>query len=80
MKMIPIPGSSMIASLGYKLGEEKLVVQFQNGKVYEYSGVDEGVFVAVITDEESTGKAFTRLVKDKAYPFTEISLAHAQGA
>lgn len=76
MKMIPIARSSSIASMGYDEENEKLRVHFNSGKVYEYSGVDSGTFVAVITDKESTGKAFARLVKSKAFPYKELKDAH----
>jgi len=77
MRLLPIR-SSMIATIGFDPSLEKLVVQFQNGKVYEYNGVPEGTFVAILTDEESHGKAFVRLVRSKAFPFKEVKLNEAQ--
>lgn len=55
-----------------------MVVHFQNGKCYRYNGVPEGVFVAVITDPDSQGKAFSRLIRSKDFPYQEIDLATAQ--
>jgi hypothetical protein len=56
-----------------------MVVQFQNGKLYRYNGVPSDTFVAVITDKESTGKALNRLVKDRAFPYTEIKPEEVMG-
>ena len=78
MKMIPIARSSSIASMGYDEENEKLRVHFNTGRVYEYSGVDAGTFVAVITDEESTGKAFQRLIKSKSFPYKELKDPHEE--
>lgn len=64
----------MLGSVGYDPSAERLVVQFHNGSVYEYSGVPEGVFVAMLTDEESQGKAFNRLIKGAAFPVKQIKL------
>lgn len=58
--------------MGFDPSTETLVVQFQNGNLYRYSGVPSDTFVAVITDKESTGKAFTRLVKDRAFPYKKV--------
>ena len=78
MKMIPIR-SSMLAAMGYDQSTETLVIQFQNGKLYRYNGVPSGTFVAVITDKESTGKAFNRLVKDRAFPFEKVEPDEVMG-
>ncbi len=74
MRLIPIAGSSQLAQIGYDAAQEVLVAQFQGGegKLYRYSGVPESTFVAVITDKESTGKAFNAHVKNKAFPFEQV--------
>jgi hypothetical protein len=68
----------MIACVGFDPDQECLVVQFQNGKVYRYDGVPEGVFVSMLTDRESVGKAFNAHIRAKKYPTREIDLKTAQ--
>jgi len=70
--------SSMIASVGFDPDQEVMVVQFQNGRVYRYNGVPSGVFVSMLTDRDSVGKAFNAHVRAKKYPFSEIDLKQAQ--
>lgn len=72
MKMVPVVSSS-IAGVGYDSTRERLCVQFQTGKCYEYAGVPEGQFVAIIT-AESHGKTFHELVKKGGYSYKEIKL------
>lgn len=68
MRLIPIPGSSNITAIGYDNTQETLVVQFQGGeKLYRYSGVPSDSFVAVITNQESIGKAFNEHVKNRPW-------------
>ncbi len=55
------------------------MAQFQNGKLYRYEGVPSETFVAVITDKESTGKAFTQLVKGRAFPYSEVKPDEVMG-
>ena len=62
----------MIANLGYDPEAERLVVQFNSGKFYQYDGVPSDSFVAVITSKESVGKAFNFHIKNKAFPFKEL--------
>lgn len=70
----------MLASVGYDPTEEVMLVQFQKGGgVYKYNGVPAGVFVAVITDPESQGKAFNEHVKSKDFPFEKLSLKDVPG-
>jgi len=74
MRLIPIPGSSQIAALGYDADQEVLVAQFQGsgGALYRYTGVPSDAFVAVITSKESVGKAFNAHVKNKAFPYEKV--------
>ena len=64
--------SSMLASVGYNQETETLIVQFQNGDFYSYNGVPEGVFVGVLTNQDSPGQAFNTLVKGADFPFEKI--------
>lgn len=70
--------SSMISTLGYDPNQEIMVVQFQNGKTYRYNGVPTGVFLAVLTDRESVGKAFNHHIRSKSYPYKEIELSDVE--
>ena len=72
MRMQPIAGSSMLATVGYNSEQEVMVVQFQNGSFYRYDGVPEENFVAVVTARESQGKAFNEFVKNRDFPFSKI--------
>lgn len=72
MKMIPIPGSSKIAALGYDKDQEVLVAQFPNGALYRYNGVPPDSFVAVITDKESAGRAFHAHIEGRGFPFEKV--------
>lgn len=71
MRLVPVQ-SSMLASLGYDQTTETMVVQFQNGSLYRYDGVPSGTFIAVITDKESQGKSFNRLIKNRAFPYERV--------
>lgn len=66
MRLIPLTSSS-IAAIGYKeiLGSSKVAVMFQQGGCYIYENVPVSVFVEVIMDEESQGKAFHQKIKTK---------------
>ncbi len=72
MKMIPVV-SSNIATVGYDSSTERLCVQFNGGKCYEYTGVPSGTFVDLVT-AESHGKAFNALIKNSGFAFREIKL------
>lgn len=64
--MIHLPvKSSMLATLGYNPETETLVARFASGEqqVYRYDGVPPDVFVGVITNTDSHGRAFNELVK-----------------
>ncbi len=43
MEMIPV-SSSNIASIGYEENQNTLVIEFNNGRAYEYYGVPSYVF------------------------------------
>ncbi len=65
--------SSNIATIGFDKEKNRLCIQFQNGKCYEYTGVPPETFVDLIT-AESTGKAFAQLIRNKGYGDKEIKL------
>ncbi len=65
--------SSNIATVGFDPDKKRLCVQFQTGKVYEYTGVAPDTFVK-LTTAKSTGKAFNELIKGGGFKFKEIEL------
>ncbi len=79
MRLMPIVKSSLLATLGYNPDTEIVVAQFNSGPVYRYDGVPAGVFVSVITNSESQGKAFNEFIKGRDYAYEEISLEEAKG-
>jgi hypothetical protein len=72
--LIPIPDSTNIAAIGYDAAQEVLAVQFQGGegKIYRYNGVPESSFVAVITNQDSIGKAFNAHIKERNFPYEQV--------
>jgi hypothetical protein len=83
MRLIPLT-SSQLAAIGWvEAGDDpeghygavagRLAVQFQKGGWYLYDTVPEHVFVAVITDRESQGKAFHALVKKGGYDYRQTT-------
>jgi hypothetical protein len=74
MRLINLSGSTLLAAVGYNPTTRDFVAQFhQNGKFYAYEGVTPTAFVLVITDEESQGKAFNKLIKSGPYPYREVT-------
>lgn len=61
-----------MGSLGYDPQTETLIAQFQNGDFYKYEGVPADVFVGVLTNQESQGRAFNELIKGADFPFEKI--------
>ena len=66
------PNSSVIKNWFYNQVENKLKITFQNGNVYEYEGVDEGVYKS-LCEAESHGKYFSQNIKNN-YPYTKLLL------
>lgn len=56
-----------------------MAVQFQSGAHYLYTDVPCDVFVQVITDPDSQGKAFHRLVKRGGYAFRQADAEEIEG-
>ena len=73
MRLISLQ-SSNIASVGYDPATEEMQVVFQTGEAYRYHGVPAGVYLAVITDPDSHGKAFASLVRRAGFPYEKIDL------
>ena len=73
LEMKPVV-SSNIATIGYDAPKERLCVQFQGGKCYEYVGVPGSTFVDLIT-ANSTGKAFNRLISNEGVEFKQIEFS-----
>lgn len=71
MRLISLQSSNVLA-VAYDPGTERMVVQFQNGEYYEYEGIPSDVFLAVLLDPESQGKAFIRHIKDGGYPYKKV--------
>ncbi len=62
--------SSQLAAVGYDKESKTMRVEFQNGSLYEYSGVDEGVYANLIS-APSAGSFFNG-IKNR-YPFQRLS-------
>jgi hypothetical protein len=71
MRLIPLT-SSQLAAIGYT-GNSLMAVQFQRGGWYLYEDVPMSVFVQVITDPDSQGRAFHRLVKQGGYRYRKTT-------
>lgn len=79
MRMIPIPGSSKLAAIGYDQSQEVLVAQFPNGALYRYNGVPSESFIAVVTDKESVGRAFHAHIENRSFPFSKVDAEEVLG-
>ncbi|MCV3216560.1 KTSC domain-containing protein [Plectonema radiosum NIES-515] len=56
--------SSMAASIGYDKNEQLLQVEFHNGAVYQYSGVEEDTW-SDLHDADSIGRYYNHEIKGK---------------
>lgn len=61
--MLPV-SSSMAASIGYDKNEQVLQVEFHNGAVYQYSGVEADTW-SDLHDAESVGRYYNYEIKGK---------------
>jgi hypothetical protein len=70
-KLTPVE-SSQIHSVGHKSG--KLYVKFHKGSIYEYDGVKEEQYQAMLA-AESTGKFFNSEIRanPKKHPFRKLT-------
>lgn len=69
MNRTPV-ASSQVSSIGYDPKSETLEVEFNQGAVYQYSGVPEWVFDGLMASP-SKGQFLNRNVKD-LYPFERV--------
>lgn len=81
MERIPVH-SSNVKTVGYDPVTFTLVIEFTNGRAYEYGGVHETTYHALMS-AESVGKYFMREIRGN-YPEAEIVNAperiHPDGA
>jgi hypothetical protein len=68
MERTPVT-SSNISSIGYDADSQILEIEFNNGSVYEYSGVPEGEHAGLM-NADSKGTYFNANIK-KRYPFSK---------
>jgi hypothetical protein len=72
MEMIPVE-SSQIKEVGYDAETQKLQVRFNHGNaLYEYSGVDQGTFDAMMAPGISVGSFHSHNIKG-AYPYQRLT-------
>ena len=72
MRLLPLT-SSQIAAIGYDQSTRTLAVQFQRGGFYIYDDVPMDIFVEVITDEISQGRAFGMRVKAGMFSYRQAT-------
>jgi hypothetical protein len=70
MEMQPVD-SSNLAAAGYNSNSQILRIQFNDGSLYEYSGVPEHVYNGLLS-ASSKGRYFDQHVKKAGYPYTKI--------
>jgi hypothetical protein len=63
--------SSDIASVGYDALSSILEVEFNTGSIYQYRGVPESVYFALM-NAPSHGQYFARHIKKGPYPYTRV--------
>lgn len=81
MRLIPLR-SSLLASVGYDMATETMVVMFQTGggTLYKYTGVPVETYAEIVSDSGSHGKAFNRLVRNnKDIPYKQVDQEHVRG-
>lgn len=62
--------SSNIASVGYDAGSQTLEVEFQDGYVYQYYNVPQGIYDELMS-APSKGKFLAFQIKDR-FPFSRV--------
>lgn len=62
--------SSNLQSVGYDAGTATLEIEFQNGRVYQYSGVPRSEFDALM-QASSKGSYFNDVIRD-CYPYHRV--------
>lgn len=64
--------SSSLASVGYDLNRRVLEVEFQNGFVYQYSGVPESLYQGLMS-ASSHGSYFDVHIKKGGFSYQKIA-------
>jgi len=64
MEMISVQ-SSAIAAMGFDAASQVLRVEFNSGTVYDYAGVPEDLFEAMMLKAPSHGQFFIQNVRNK---------------
>ena len=62
--------SSNVSSVGYDANSQTLEIEFNNGGVYQYSGVPESVYEGMM-GADSKGKYFHANIKN-TYPYSKL--------
>jgi hypothetical protein len=62
--------SSNVSSVGYDADSQTLEIEFNNGGVYQYSGVPESVYEGMM-GADSKGKYFHANIKN-TYPYSKL--------
>jgi len=71
MEKIPVD-STNIASVGYVAASSTLEIEFNNGTIYQYSGVPENEYTELM-NASSKGSYLNQHIKKAGYPYTRIS-------
>lgn len=69
MERAPV-SSSMMQSVGYDSNSQTLEIEFNSGSVYDYLGVPQGEFDAMM-NSDSQGKYFNANIRGR-YPETKL--------
>jgi hypothetical protein len=69
MRRDPVASSNII-SVGYDPGSETLEVEFQNGFIYQYYNVPQGIYDAFIA-APSKGQFLAYQIRDR-FPFSRV--------
>jgi hypothetical protein len=69
MERTPV-SSSNVSSIGYDADSQTLEVEFNNGAVYQYSGIPEYEYVGIM-NADSKGKYLHSNIKNR-YPFSKL--------
>jgi hypothetical protein len=70
MEMIPVSSSNLTA-VGYDAENAILRIQFHSSGLYDYHGVSEDVYQALLA-AGSKGQFFDQNIKKGGYPFTKV--------
>ena len=70
MERKPVVSSNLV-SVGYDRENRILEVEFRNGRIYQYFGVPEAVYISLM-NAPSHGQYFHQCVRD-VYPYQRIA-------